>query len=152
MDLKYVNMLYCIYVIVCLPTIIMSWYYGFPRGFTVSFVGVSFGCLILSYAKDSLVEDRCAWKEYFIGLLGLLFIPLIAIANGQPLYISLMDLYYLVIGITVFELSILPMFFFVDFDIKQSGYRLVAGIVLSAVFMLFVAYLLFIQFSVGVVH
>lgn len=150
--MKDVNILYWIYVIVCLPTILLSWYYGFPRGFMVSFVGVSFGCLILSYVRDGLVEERQIWKEYFIGLLGLLFIPLIAIANNQPLYISLLDLYYLIIGITVFELSILPMFFFVDFDIKQNVYKLVAGIVLSATFMLFVAYILFIVFSVGVVH
>ena len=145
---------YISYLIISLPTTVMAWYYGFPRGYYFAFVGISFTVLILHFLKDELVEDRAVWKEYFIGCTGIAWMILHAILTNRGVYATTTDLYYMLIGITVFELGILPFYFLMDRDVNKGGdgWLTTLGIVLAMVGIFIASYILFAIMDVGVVH
>lgn len=145
---------YKFYMIMAIPTIVLSWYLDFPRGYFVSFIGISIFTIILSYFESKIVINRAVWKEYLIGLIGLLLIPIIVYYQGGMLYITLMDLYYYFIGMTVFELSIMPFicFYKTETTNNRDSFISTISIIFSMAVMFAISYILFIWMRIEVMN
>ena len=145
--------IYWIYLASALPTVILAWYLGFPRAYLTAFVGLSIGCIILNHYKDELIRERKVWKEYFIGLLGLILVPFIGYFHGTGLYLTLNDLYYLLIGLTVFQIGLVPLY--CCFDFNNGGHpdnKSIIAWVIGTSIMMILSYILFIILDIRVVH
>lgn len=143
---------YLLYLVIVLPLVFVNWWMGFPRGYYMAFFGIGLGVTILVYFRDDLVTYRAVWKEYFIGLTGVMLIPIIAIFNGDSIYISAIDLYYYLIGITVFEIGIVP-FYWIDAKYGDRGKEfLILSVLVSVIAMLIISYILFVSMNITVVH
>lgn len=144
--------LYFVYLATALPTVIVSWYLGFPRGYLAPFIALPIGCIALNYFNDELVKERRVWKEYVISMLGLIVVIFIGYFHGSGTYLTLNDLYYLLVGTTVFEIGVIPLYYVFDFDVDYHSNRSISAWIIATSFMMVVSYVLFIVMDIRVVH
>lgn len=140
------------YILMAIPTILISWYLGFPRGYLASFIGLSVGVFVLSIFNDEILRERKIWKEYIIGMLALIVVVIMGYFGSGAVYVTLIDLYYVLIGLTVFEIGLLVSCRFFDDSQPMNSNRNVAAMCLATCIMMILSYVLFIVMDIRVVH
>lgn len=144
--------IYAAYIVIALPSILLSWYLGFPRGFSASFIGLAVTVFILGSIGDELIQERKIWKEYLMGLTALIIVPIMGYFGSGGVYITLVDLYYVLIGLTVFEIGLVINYRFYNTDEDIGSNRNAIVLSITAVIMMLISYALFIIMDIRVVH
>ena len=135
-----------------IPTIYWAWHLEFPRGYISAFIALPLGVLILHFFQDELIEERKIWKEYFIGLSGLMVVPVLSYVYDGQIYITMNDLYYLLVGITAFQIALVLLYLGVGERTRVDRMRHLITIIFSTILLLVISYILFIVMDIRVVH
>jgi len=143
---------YWLYLVMAIPTIYWAWHLEFPRGYISAFIALPLGVLILHFFQDELIEERKIWKEYFIGLSGLMVVPVLSYVYDGQIYITMNDLYYLLVGITAFQIALVLLYLGVGERTRVDRMRHLITIIFSTILLLVISYILFIVMDIRVVH
>lgn len=144
--------IYWLYLVIAIPSIYYAWMLEFPRGYLSAFIALPLAVLILHYLKDELIEERKIWKEYFIGLSGLMIVPIISYLGSGQVYITMNDLYYLLVGITAFQIGLMPLCVLVGERTRMDKMKHLVATIISMILLLSLTYLLFVVMDIRVVH
>ena len=143
---------YWLYLVIAIPTAYYAWILEFPRGYLSAFIALPLAMLVLHYFQDELIEERRVWKEYFIGLSGLMVVPVISYVSLGQAYVTMNDLYYLLVGITTFEIGLVPLYLVLGERTKIDKIKHLVAILFSIILLLSIAYVLFLVMDIRVVH